>query len=155
MILYHGTTKAAAEQIFRDRKIKATTADTARYKDMGYWDTTPGYVYVSDIINIAWGYAIETSGGDYPEGPRTYFLFKLNVPDNEVEVDMDNEKMDSCVSELYQNGEGCYRIHRDLDFGADVIGWVPITIRSYSQGCQCADSRKFPDQVNQHWRAID
>ena len=155
MILYHGTTESIAKRIFRDKRIKTTTTDTARYKDMGHWNTTPGFVYVSNIINVAWGYAIEPSGSDYPDGRRSYVLFKINVPDAEVEIDMDNEEMKSCVSQLYQNGEGCYRISRDLIFGTDVIGWVSISIRSYNEGCRYADSEIFPDKVNQFWRIIN
>ena len=154
MLLYHGTTLDRAKNIFKDGYISVTNDENCRYTNMGSFTTTNGYVYVSDIINIAFGYAIDTSSGTYPEGSRKYVIFRINIDESEVELDADNEDFPAIVSALYQDCDHCFRINRNLELGQDVDAYTVITIKSYQQGCNLSDNEKFPDVVNKHWQTL-
>ena len=148
MIYYHGTTKKAAKQIFKDKMIKITDNSISRYCSGAFNDTENGYVYISDILNIAWGYAVNKNDD------TSFCVFKLDLNENEVEIDKDNEKEYAIVSELYQSGEGCYRINRNLLFGSDVIAYVLVKCENREQRDYIADNEKIEQLFTNHWKSI-
>lgn len=154
MIFYHGTTLSRAMQILRDKRIKVTSKEITRYNDDDYSSTELGFVYLSDILNIAWGYAIETSAGLYPDGPRVFVVFKIEICEDEVEIDTDNERHRAIASELYQEGNHCYRIARDLILHTEVIEVLALKMKSYNQGCFYADLPNFETKVLNKWKKL-
>ena len=137
-----------------ERKISVTAKENSRYNTGGSFDTMFGYVYISDVLNVAWGYDIDTSSEAYPEGDRTYVVFKIDVPEEQVEIDKDNERYSDIVSDCYKEDKHCYSINRDLILGEDVISVLCVKIRSYKKGCKYADDPQFDKKVINDWKKI-
>lgn len=155
MILYHGTTEKAAVQIAKDGLLKATTPEIARYIGIGIRDTTCGYVYAADNVNIAMGYAIEVCSGNYSDAPRAYYLFKIAISDDEVETDKDNERLPAIASTLYQDDGHCYQVGRDLILGKDVVAYISFRVNGYQEACnKLVDNPKLAQYCDLHWKAI-
>lgn len=149
MIFYHGTTKTAAKKILKDGKIKVTNNTISRYNANSFNDTTNGFVYISDLLNVAWGYAF------LKRDDCGYCVFKINIDKAEVELDKDNIKNSAIVSALYQNGEGCYRINRDLVIGKDVVSYFCVNGQDYKKFTKIADSKNIDDCFKDIWKSLE
>lgn len=154
MIVYHGTTADRARLILNEKRIRATTPELSRYPVDSHLASTCGYVYVSDDLNVAWGYAIETSSNQYPEGERTYFVFMINIHEDEVEEDIDDATNPAYISQLYPEGGHCFRVKRDLLIGSDVVSYLSLPIPSYKLGCCYADNPRFTQEIQGYWEKL-
>lgn len=145
MIFYHGTTNKAARQIIAEGRIRVTDDSISRYNNGSFNDTTNGYVYISNLLNVAWGYAFLKNDDD------AYCVFQIDLIKDEVELDEDNLKNPTIVSSLYQNGEGCYRVNRDLYIGKEVVSYFCVKGNDKKFFTKIADSNNIITYFKKSW----
>lgn len=119
--VFHGTTIGRAKKIMKDKIIKPTSSDIARYDN-----TTEGYVYVTKRICDA----LDFSTRPHPNENTLFFVvFRIFIDESELLADSDEEKW---ISTLSNDGVSeCFRINRDLQLYDDVVAVFCKKMNSY------------------------
>ena len=122
VVVFHGTTIERAKKIIKDKKIKQTSVDIARYDD-----TTEGYVYVTKRLCDALEFSTKPI---INENTRVFVVFKILVDESELLPDADEEKW---VSTLTDDGwKDCFRIQRELLLCKDVVAVFCKEMKSHN-----------------------
>lgn len=98
MILYHGTTYNRYQEIVNKGSILTTSDNLSHYPSKGKAKTTRGYVYLTTSPLAALEFANKCWKNDnFGNGLSARFLtiFEINVPDNEVEYDLEEYEWNS------------------------------------------------------------
>ena len=133
--VYHGTTAEKAKNIFKEKTIRISLPDIARYPD-----TTPGYVYVTKRFCDAFDFASRptTEGIVYK-----FVVFKIQIDEKELLSDNDEKIRGSTLSE---NGYiDCFRIRRDLALKKDVVSYKGFCVKSNAALGKLLDGLKYGD----------
>lgn len=119
--VFHGTTIERARKIMKDKIIKPTYSDIARYNN-----TTEGYVYVTKRFCDA----LDFSTRPHPnENTLCFVVFRIFIEESELLSDSDEVKW---ISTLSNDGVSeCFRINRDLKLYDDVVAVFCKEMASY------------------------
>ena len=109
--VFHGTTIERARKIIKDKTIKPTSSDIARYDD-----TTEGYVYVTKRFCDALDFSTRPIAN---ENTLIFVVFKIMIEETELLYDDDEEKWISTLSD--DGATECFRVQRELHFYDDVV----------------------------------
>lgn len=87
MVLFHGTSFDNGQQILNDKTIKINCK--SQYENLfPEYRTTSGFVYFSSSMSYATSFGSERKKlGD------TFLVFKIDIPENEIEEDSDDKNM--------------------------------------------------------------
>ena len=148
VVVFHGTTIERARKIIKDKKIRPTTADIARYGD-----TTKGYVYVTKRLCDALEFSTKPILG---ESTKVFVVFKAFVEESELLPDADEKKW---VSTLTDDGwQDCFRIQRELCFDKDEIAVFCKEMKShdavgnYMQAIQYGETKVKESEWRTLWQ---
>lgn len=120
--VYHGTTFERAKRIIKDKTVKPTSSENARYDD-----TTEGYVYVTTRLCDALDFSTKPI---LNEDTRIFVVFKMLIEEDELFLDEDEEIWKSTLSE--DGAKACFRIGRELYFGTDVVSVFCKRMKSHN-----------------------
>ena len=77
------------------------------------------------------------------------------MSDEEVVEDQDNKTHPTIVTKLFQSGEHCFWINRDLLLVIDISEYLEFNAVSYADGCKLADCEDLYGKFKSKWQQID
>ena len=99
MILYHGTSYDNFRSIVSQEKLSITTDENSHYPKDGHAKTKRGYVYLTDSPIDALEFGTKCWLNTNGAGIQLLVIIKVDVPDNEIEIDPDEERWKSASNE--------------------------------------------------------
>lgn len=123
MILYHGTTKKRALEIFRDNTIKKDVKRHYTQETSGGGYSTQGYIYLTNEITFSVYFA---NCCNLEDNSNSLVLFKIDIPIEKIQPDYDEIRIQNepkYVRDRYEN---------DLDFSLREFKYFDIELSEHS-----------------------
>ena len=135
MILYHGTSYDNFRSIVSQEKLSITTDENSHYPKDGHAKTKRGYVYLTDSPIDALEFGTKCWLNTNGAGIQLLVIIKVDVPDNEIEIDPDEERWKSASNE----GGKYYRLNRSIDYNKEICEAAFFQFTSYQACCDYID----------------
>lgn len=152
MKLYHGTLYENSTSIISDGIIRVTDKMNTQYGLNGFTKTTYDYVYLSTSLNEALGFALLAAMNK--RNDFNVAVFEVEVPDCDVEPDLDEKKHMAIVTQVDLSETSTVRVNRDINLkDSNSRVWL-VEFESYSKGCMLADNPNINEEKIVKWEKI-